>query len=486
MPDDAARELGRTVVVVPTYNEAANIAELLHRVRRVLPAADVLVVDGASPDGTASIAKVAAAELGGVTVLEQRRRSGLGGAYREGFEVALQRGYDEIVEMDADLSHDPTDVPRLLDGLRAGADLVIGSRYVDGGGVESWPWYRRQISRVGNRYAARMLDLDIADLTAGFRAYRASVLRAIRPERSRANGYAFQVDMARRVVRAGGRVLEIPIVFSDRRRGSSKMSLRIVLEAMVLVAWWGAMDRLARATGVGRSLELFRRFRGEQRDPDRFYDYLAADTVRMLHDHVEIDGAVTVDVGGGAGYAASALRRAGARCIVVDPDEDELKNFGRTPEVAVRGDGRRLPIASGVVELYHTSNVLEHVPDPAPMLEEMMRVLRPRRGIAFVSFTNWFSPWGGHETSPWHYLGGGYANRRYERRHRRPPKNRYGTTLYRLDIADVLGWLRGRDDVELVWVGPRYLPGWLRWIIAVPGLREVMAWNLAVILRRTH
>jgi glycosyltransferase involved in cell wall biosynthesis/SAM-dependent methyltransferase len=483
---DADRQAVRPAVVVPTYNEAENIAELLHRVRRVVPTAAVIVVDGASPDGTAAIARHVAADLGGITVVEQRRRSGLGGAYREGFALALAEGHDPIVEMDADLSHDPADIPRLLRAQAPDADLLIGSRYVAGGGIEDWSRLRRQISRQGNRYAGRMLGIDIADLTSGFRVYRAATLRAIRPERSRANGYALQVDMARRVVRTGGRVTEVPIVFTDRRRGSSKMSLRIVLEAVVLVAWWGLWDRVQRATGIGRSLELFRRFRREPTEPDRFYDHQAADTVGLLGDHVRIDGALAVDVGGGAGHAAAALRRAGARCVVIDPDHDELTNFGRAPEVALLADGRRLPIASGTVELYHSSNVLEHVPDPVPMLEEMMRVLRPGRGVAFVSFTNWLSPWGGHETSPWHYLGGPYARRRYERTHGRRPKNGYGTTLFRLDITDVLRWLRRRHDIEVLWIGPRYLPGWLRWLVSVPGLREVVTWNLAVILRRTQ
>jgi arabinofuranan 3-O-arabinosyltransferase len=475
------------VVVVPTYNEAANIADLLQRVRRVMPAADVIVVDGASPDGTAARAEQVAGELGGIIVIRQRRKSGLGGAYREGFATALGLGYDPIVQMDADLSHDPADIPRLLAQLENPADpadLVIGSRYVPGGGIEAWTRWRRSISRLGNRYARGMIGVDVADVTAGFRAYRAAALRVVRPERTRANGYAFQVDTVRRAVRSGGRVVEVPIVFADRRRGSSKMTPRIVLEAVVLVAWWGLWGRLLRVLRLDRSVELFRRFRREPSEPDQFYEHLAEDTVRIIGDHVPLDGRVTLDVGGGAGYAASALRRAGAHCIVVDPDQDELANFGRRPEGAVRADGRRLPIASGTVELYHSSNVLEHVPDPAPLLEEMVRVLRPGRGVAFVSFTTWLSPWGGHETSPWHYLGGGYARRRFERRQGRPPKNRYGSTLFRVDVADVRRWLRHRRDIEVLWVGPRYLPGWLRWVSSVPGLREIVTWNLAVILRR--
>lgn len=245
MSDAGAAHLP-ALVVIPTYNEAGNIADLLHRIRRVAPAVDVLVVDGASPDGTAAVAGRAAAELGGITVLRQDKKCGLGGAYREGFTHGLRLGYATIVEMDADLSHDPADLPRLLGGIASGADLVIGSRYVPGGGLPGWSRHRRAISRLGNRYAARVLALEVEDLTAGYRAYRAGVLRDIRPERSRANGYGFQVEMAYRTARLGGRIVEVPILFADRRRGSSKMSWPIVLEAVVLVTAWGIRDRLLR------------------------------------------------------------------------------------------------------------------------------------------------------------------------------------------------------------------------------------------------
>lgn len=239
-------------------------------------------------------------------------------------------------------------------------------------------------------------------------------------------------------------------------------------------------------TGVARSVELFRRFRREQTDPDDFYSFLAADTVSLLGRYLPLAGSVAVDVGGGAGYAAEALRAAGVRCVVVELEHEELTNFGRVPEVAMRGDGCRLPIASASADLYHSSNVLEHVPTPEPMLEEMVRVLRPGSGTAFLSFTNWLSPWGGHETSPWHYLGGHRAARRYERRRGRAPKNRFGTTLFPVAVADVLAWLDRRGDIDVLWAGPRYLPEWLRWIIRVPWVREVATWNLAVVLRRTR
>ncbi|MGH9243115.1 MAG: polyprenol monophosphomannose synthase [Acidimicrobiales bacterium] len=241
-----AADRQRTLIVVPTFNEAHNVAHLLNRVRRAVPDADVLVVDGASPDGTAAVAGKVADELGGITVVHQPKKSGLGSAYREGFAHGLARDYDVIVEMDADLSHDPTDLPRLLRELAEGVDLVVGSRYVPGGDIPEWPWHRRLISRIGNRYAARVLGLHLGDATAGFRVYAAETLRSIRPERTRANGYAFQVEMAYRVAKRGGRIVEVPITFGDRRRGSSKMSGLIVVEAMVLVTLWGIRDRLLR------------------------------------------------------------------------------------------------------------------------------------------------------------------------------------------------------------------------------------------------
>ena len=320
---------------------------------------------GPARTATAAIAGAAAAELGRVEVFDQGRKSGLGAAYRYAFGVGLGRGYDVIVQMDADLSHDPADIPRLLQGLANGADLVIGSRYVPGGGIEAWSRSRRRISRLGNRYAGRMLRVGVEDLTAGFRAYRASTLRAIRPERSRANGYAFQIEMAYRVLRVGGRVVEIPIVFADRHRGSVEDVAadrargggpgrplghpRSAVGSPPPTWPTGSTD----AGGVGRSVELFRRFRREQSDPDQFYEYLADDTVRMLEPHLRLDGAVAVDVGGGAGYAAAALRRAGARCVVVEPDHQESDQLrpgprgrdpgGRRPAADRVGDRRAVP-----------------------------------------------------------------------------------------------------------------------------------------------
>ena len=234
----------RALVVLPTYQEAENIAEVLRRLRAAAPAADVLVVDDSSPDGTAAIAKAAGHELGGVDVLVRPTKSGLGSAYRAGFAEGLDRGYDVLVEMDSDLSHDPARLPALLRAVEAGADLALGSRYVPGGSIPSWPFHRRWLSRSGNRYADLLLGLSVRDATSGFRAYRAKALRQIDLGSVRADGYGFQIEMAYRVVGSGGRVVELPIEFVDRQKGTSKMSMRIIVEALVLVTWWGVRDRI--------------------------------------------------------------------------------------------------------------------------------------------------------------------------------------------------------------------------------------------------
>ncbi len=238
----------RTLVVLPTYQEAENIAEVLSRLGVAAPEADVLVVDDGSPDGTADVAKAVAHEMGGVDVLVRPGKAGLGSAYRTGFREGMDRGYEVLVEMDSDLSHDPAALPSLLEAVADGADLAIGSRYVPGGSIPRWSFSRRALSRWGNRYAAAMLRLPVHDATSGFRAYRATALAAIDFDRVRADGYGFQIEMAHLVARAGGRVVERPIEFVDRVRGTSKMSMRIVLEALALVTWWGVRVRL----GLGR------------------------------------------------------------------------------------------------------------------------------------------------------------------------------------------------------------------------------------------
>jgi dolichol-phosphate mannosyltransferase len=239
----------RTIVVLPTYNERENVGALLAAVRSTLPAADVLVVDDNSPDGTASIVEETAAELGQIKLLRRPGKHGLGSAYREGFAVALDEGYEAVVSMDVDFSHDPTSLPELLALLDAGADAVIGSRYVPGGATVDWPLHRRILSRWGNRYTSLVLRLQVRDCTSGFRAYRASALAAIEPSSTTAEGYAFLTELVRRLVRSGYRVMESPIVFRDRRYGESKMSSRIIVESMLLVTRWGMRDLLRSRRG---------------------------------------------------------------------------------------------------------------------------------------------------------------------------------------------------------------------------------------------
>ncbi len=236
----------RALVIIPTVDEASNIVDVLEQVRRATPEADILVVDGASSDGTADLAEQTASALGQIRVLRQPERNGIGGAYRAGFELGLAEGYDTLVEMDADLSHDPGDLPTLLAAVADGARLAIGSRYVPGGATPFWPWHRLLLSRGGNRYVNVVLGLGVRDATAGFRAYRAETLREIEHATTRADGYAFQVEMAYRVARTGGRIVEQPITFHDRVRGTSKMSGRIVVEAMLLVTSWAIRDRVLR------------------------------------------------------------------------------------------------------------------------------------------------------------------------------------------------------------------------------------------------
>ena len=223
---------GPVWIVAPTYNEAGNLEPLIAALREHVPDAHVLVVDDASPDGTGDLADAIAARDPAVEVLHRRGKAGLGLAYVNGFAHALAAGAGYLVEMDADLSHDPADVPRLIARARAGADLVLGSRYVLGGGVEDWDVLRRVISRAGSRYARTVLGVGVRDLTGGFKCFRAAALEAIDYETVRSEGYAFQVELTYRAVRNGFRVREIPIVFRDREVGRSKMSWRIALEAV--------------------------------------------------------------------------------------------------------------------------------------------------------------------------------------------------------------------------------------------------------------
>ena len=240
----------QTLVVLPTYKEAENIATVLRQLRQALPDASVLVVDDSSPDGTAAVAMETGQEIGSVEVLSRPGKAGLGSAYRDGFRWGLSRDFDAFVEMDSDLSHDPLALPDLLAPLSSGAELVVGSRYIPGGSIPNWATHRWLISRGGNLYAAWMLGLPVVDSTSGFRCYAASVLRQIDLERVRADSYGFQIEMVYRAVELGAKVVEVPICFVDRVHGESKMSTYTVVEALGLVTWWGS-QRLARKLRTG-------------------------------------------------------------------------------------------------------------------------------------------------------------------------------------------------------------------------------------------
>ena len=252
----------RPVLVIPTYQEAGNIEPLLRLVRETVPQLSVLIVDDNSPDGTGKIADQLAEELGGIEVLHRRGKEGLGAAYRHGFRHALDAGYDVVVQMDADFSHDPRVLPQLLAAVEAGADVAVGSRYVPGGSVPNWTLGRRLLSRWGNTYARVMLRLVIKDATTAFRAYRAEVLEQIDIDGTRANGYLFQIETAYRISAAGCRVTELPISFVDRVEGASKMAVvRTMVETELRVTWWGLSLRAPglsgrlRSTPPGRYLE---------------------------------------------------------------------------------------------------------------------------------------------------------------------------------------------------------------------------------------
>ncbi len=243
----------QTVVVVPTYQEADNIVRFLGEVRAAMPNAQILIVDDNSPDGTGKLAEETAAQLGNISVLHRATKQGLGSAYRNGFAQVLAGDCDVVVSMDCDFSHDPTAIAALVSRIEGGADAVVGSRYVPGGGTVNWPTHRRLLSRWGNRYTSGVLRLHIHDCTSGFRAYRASALRAIEPTSTQAEGYAFLTELVRRLVRQNYSVVEEPITFIDREFGTSKMSGRIVAESMLLVTGWAIGDVWAKLRGRARS-----------------------------------------------------------------------------------------------------------------------------------------------------------------------------------------------------------------------------------------
>ena len=238
--------LGRVIVVIPTYNEAQNLAWIVERLRRAEPGVDVLVVDDGSPDGTGRSADALAAADPAVTVLHRTAKAGLGAAYLHGFSVALAAGYDVIGEMDADGSHQPEQLTRLIDAL-AGTDLVIGSRWVPGGSVSNWPISRELLSRGGNLYVRLLLGIPVRDATAGFRLFRRATLEKIDLESVQSTGYVFQTDLVTRTLRAGLSVREVPIEFVERVRGDSKMTGSVAAESLKRITTWGLRERREQA-----------------------------------------------------------------------------------------------------------------------------------------------------------------------------------------------------------------------------------------------
>ncbi|ASF11024.1 hypothetical protein NBRGN_062_01270 [Nocardia brasiliensis NBRC 14402] len=247
----------------------------------------------------------------------------------------------------------------------------------------------------------------------------------------------------------------------------------------------GAAPRFARRATLRRSLRLLGSFRFEQSDPAVFYGGLAEDSAAMLGDFYtdltgqDLTGATILDVGGGPGYFADEFRRAGARYIPVEPDPSEMHAAGLSAAGAVRGSGMALPFRDDAVDICFSSNVAEHVPDPWLMADEMVRVTRPG-GLIVLSYTVWLGPFGGHETGPWHYLGGEYAARRYRRKQGREPKNRFGRSLFAVRASDGLRWAAATSaDVRTVF--PRYHPRWAWWLVRIPALRELLVSNLVVV-----
>lgn len=244
----------RSVVVLPTYNEVENLRRFCDRLSKAAPATDLLIVDDDSPDGTGDLADELARENPRITVMHRSGKTGLASAYRDGFATVLAAPdrYDVVLSMDADLSHDPQRIPEFLSLIADGADAVIGSRYVRGGGTTDWPVRRQLLSKWGNSYTRRLLGLTPRDCTSGYRAYRAEPLATIDPAGTRSVGYAFLTELVRRLDQHGFRIVESPIIFRDRTHGRSKMSGRIIYESMLLVTRWGVADRLGRIVGHRR------------------------------------------------------------------------------------------------------------------------------------------------------------------------------------------------------------------------------------------
>ena len=232
-----------------------------------------------------------------------------------------------------------------------------------------------------------------------------------------------------------------------------------------------------------RSVRLLREFRYEQPDPARFYTAIADDSVAQLSHYVDLRDTRFLDVGGGPGYFRDAFTGAGASYLALDSDVGELAGLGTIDEGTVIGSGMQLPFRDGSVDVCFSSNVLEHVPEPWRMAEEMLRVTRPG-GTVFISYMAWYGPHGGHETTPWHYLGGARARRMYARKHGHEPKNKYGESLFTVTVAAGLRWAASQREGEVVALLPRYNPRWSWWLLRVPLVREVVTWNLVIVLRK--
>jgi SAM-dependent methyltransferase len=238
-----------------------------------------------------------------------------------------------------------------------------------------------------------------------------------------------------------------------------------------------------RKRGIARSIHLFKGFSNEHEDPVSFYRLLADDAVTEISQYCELSGARVLAIGGASIYVGDAIGDAGAATLTVEDEWSRIVENGRRLRNVVQGDVLSLPVLDGKFDIAYSSNVLEHAHDPEQTLREMVRAVCPG-GIVFVSFTNWLSPWGGHETSPWHYLGGEWAVRRYQRRHGRLPLNLYGVSLHKLSIHRVLEWAQSTPDVEILDAFPRYYPHWTWPLVKIPGVRELATWNLALVMRR--
>jgi dolichol-phosphate mannosyltransferase len=231
----------KRLIIIPTYNEAQNAPVLIRRLSKHIPDSEILVIDDGSPDGTAEVVEGLQKEIGGIHILKRNRKSGLGSAYRTGFAWGLERGYSELIEMDADMSHRVRDLAKMLSvkGANPSTSLVIGSRWIEGGATTNWSKSRELLSRTANLYVRLMLGMGVKDATAGFRIYSADILRKIDLTSIKSEGYSFQIEMTREVRRLGGSIVEVPITFREREQGVSKMSKKIVREAMFLVTVWG-------------------------------------------------------------------------------------------------------------------------------------------------------------------------------------------------------------------------------------------------------